>query len=105
MRAPFYIIVLAGLLSGCVPMHIDPTRDGFGVSTARPDAGAAPPAAPELAALDRKAHAICTTGFDASAPTLQPAANSQQIVDRKLRCGHYDRLKMDFSQTDWSNVF
>ena len=105
MRASIYIIVLAGILSGCVPMNFDPTRDAFGVSTTRPDAGTAPPAAPALAALDTKAHAICTTGVEARTPTIQPAADGQQIVDQKLRCGHYDRVKLDFTQTDWSNVF
>lgn len=108
MGRSLYLVVLLGLLSGCVPMHIDPSRDQFGVSTARPDAGTAPPAAPQLAELDRKAQAICTTGTERTAPTVQPAMNEQQIVDQKLRCGHYDRLTFDYwnmGWSSWSNIF
>ncbi|HXR87819.1 MAG TPA: hypothetical protein VN728_12640 [Stellaceae bacterium] len=100
-----YLFVLLGLLSGCVPIAIDPARDQFGVSTARPEAGAEAPAAPLLAELDRKGHAICTTGTQPAAPTVQPAQFEQQLVDQKLRCGHYDRLNLDYLHMDWSNVF
>jgi hypothetical protein len=111
MRHLLESIVLIGILSGtlaaCVPITIDPARDQFGVSTARPDAGGAPPAEPQLAELDRKARAICTTGYQGEAPTVQPAdsAPAQQLVHQLLRCGHYDRLTFDYFDVDWSNVF
>ena len=105
MGRSLYLFVLIGLLSGCVPIAIDPARDQFGVATARPEAGAEPPAAPQLADLDRKGRAICTTGAETAAPTVQPAQNAQQLVDQKLRCGHYDRLNLDYWHMDWSNVF
>src|SRR5215813_11190334 len=105
MGRSLYLIVLLGLLSGCVPIGIDPARDQFGVSTARPDAGAAGPDGPQLAELDRKAQQVCTTGYDGAAPTVQPAQDKQQIVDQKLRCGHYDRLNLDYFHMNWSNVF
>ena len=105
MGRSLYLFVLAGFLSGCVPISIDRSRDQFGVSTARPTAEAAPPTAPQLAELDRKARAICTTGSQATAPTVQPAMNEQQLVDQKLRCGHYDRLNLDYVHMDWSNIF
>src|SRR6185437_10228829 len=109
MGRSLYLIVLLGLLPGalaaCVPIAIDPGRDQFGVSTARPDAAAAGPTDPQLAELDRKSRAVCTTGYQGAAQTVQPAQNSQQIVDQKLRCGHYDRLNLDYVHMDWSNIF
>jgi hypothetical protein len=105
MNRSLYLIVLLGLLSGCVPISIDPARDQFGVSTSRPDAGAAGPADPQLAELDRKAQQICTTGYQGAAPTVQPAQNDQQIVDQKLRCSHYDRVNLDYLHMSWSNIF
>jgi hypothetical protein len=105
MKRSVYLFVLLGLLSGCVPIAIDPARDQFGVSTARQDAGATGPADPQLAELDRKARQICTTGYQGTAPAVLPAANSQQIVDEKLRCGHYDRLNLDYLHMSWLNVF
>jgi hypothetical protein len=108
MSRSLYLFVLLGLLSGalaaCVPISIDPARDQFGVSTARPDAAAAGPADPQLAELARKAQQICTTGYQGAAPTVQPALNDQQIVDQKLRCGHYDRLNLDYLHMSWSNI-
>jgi hypothetical protein len=104
MGRSIYIVVLLGLLSGCVPINIDPGRDRFGVSTARPDAGGAAPADPQLAALRSKSLAVCTTGYDGMAPAVQPAADKQQIIDQKLRCGHYDRLKFDYLSMGWSNI-
>jgi hypothetical protein len=105
MGRSLYLIVLLGLLSGCVPIAIDPARDQFGVSTARPDAGAAGPADPQLAELDRKSQQICTTGYQAAAPTILPAQNAQQLVDQKLRCAHYDRVNLDYVHMSWSNIF
>jgi len=105
MGRSLYLFVLLGLLSGCVPIAIDPARDRFGVSTARQDAGAEPPAAVQLAEITRKGDAICTTGAERAAPTVQPAQFDQQLVDQKLRCGHYDRLNLDYVHMDWSNVF
>ncbi|HEV8015427.1 MAG TPA: hypothetical protein VGP48_07820 [Stellaceae bacterium] len=104
MGRSLYIVVLLGLLSGCVPINIDRTRDQFGVSTARPDAGGAPPTDPQLAAIKTKALAVCTTGYTPAAPTVQPATDNQQLVDEQLRCGHYDRLQFDFRGAGWSNV-
>ena len=104
MSRPIYVLVCLGLVSGCVPMNIDAGRDQFGVATSRPDAGNTPPADPQLAALKTKSLGVCTTGYDAAAPTIQPAADQQQIVDQKLRCGHYDRLKFDYLSMDWSNI-
>jgi hypothetical protein len=105
MGRSLYLVVLLCLLSGCVPIAIDSGRDQFGVSTARPVAAEAPPSDQQLAELDRKSQAICTTGYQAAAPTVQSAANGQQIVDRKLRCGHYDRLNLDYVHMSWSNIF
>jgi hypothetical protein len=104
MSRSLYTLVLLGLLAGCVPINTDPSRDQFGVSAARPDAGQAPPADPQLAALATKVNAVCTTGDQAAAPTLLPAQDNQQLVDQKLRCGHYDRLKVDFVHMDWTNI-
>jgi len=105
MGRSLYLIVLLGLLSGCVPIAIDPARDQFGVSTARPDAGATGPSDPQLAELDRKSQQICTTGYQGAAPTVQPAQNGSQLVDQKLRCSHYDRLNFDYVHMSWSNIF
>lgn len=104
MGRSLYLIVLLGFLSGCVPINIDPSRDPFGVSTARPDAGPAAPSDAQLAELGRKAHAVCTTGTQSQPASVQPAQDGQQFVDEKLRCGHYDRLNFDYGQTNWWNV-
>ncbi|HWE76527.1 MAG TPA: hypothetical protein VG328_25410 [Stellaceae bacterium] len=104
MGRSLYLIVVLGFLSGCVPISIDPARDQFGVSTTQPAAAIAGPADPQLAELDRKARQICTTGSQGVAPTVQPAANDQQIVDQKLRCGHYDRLNLDYLHMSWANI-
>lgn len=105
MGRSLYLIVLLGLLSGCVPIGIDPARDQFGVSTARPDAGATGPTDPQLAELDRKSQQVCTTGYQGAAPTVQPAQNGAQLVDQKLRCAHYDRVNLDYVHMSWSNIF
>jgi hypothetical protein len=105
MGRSLYLIVLLGVLSGCVPIGIDPARDQFGVSTGRADSGAAAPADPQLAELNRKAQQICTTGYQAAAPTVQSAGNGQQLIDEKLRCGHYDRVNLDYVHMSWANIF
>ena len=105
MGRSLYLIVLLGLLSGCVPISIDPARDQFGVSTARPDAGAAGPTDPQLAELDRKSQQICSTGYQDATPTIQPAQNGAQLVDQRLRCAHYDRVNLDYVHMSWSNIF
>jgi hypothetical protein len=105
MGRSLYLIVLLGLLSGCVPIAIDPARDQFGVSTAQSEVDAAVPADPQLAELDRKAQQICTTGYQGAAPTLQPAMNGQQLADQKLRCSHYDHLNLDYVHMSWTNIF
>ncbi|HLI21305.1 MAG TPA: hypothetical protein VKV32_09335 [Stellaceae bacterium] len=83
---------------------MDPTRDSFGVSTARPEAGTAAPSPEQMNALNTKANAICTIGTEKRPATVQPAQDGQQFVDQQLRCGHYDRLNFDYGQTDWTNV-
>jgi hypothetical protein len=105
MGRTLYLVVLLGFLSGCVPIDIDPSRDRFGVSTARPDAGTAPATATQLAALDYAARSICTRGYQADAPSIQAAQENQQLVDKKLRCDHYDRLHFAPARVDWSNVW
>ena len=52
-----------------------------------------------------KAQQICTTGYQAVAPTIQPAQSAQQLVDQKLRCAHYDRVNLDYVHMSWSNIF
>lgn len=103
MGRSLYMVVLLGLLAGCVPINSDPSRDPFGVSAARPDVGATPPADPQLAALATKANAVCITGAQTQPPTVLPAQDNQQLVDQQLRCGHYDRLKFDYLHINWSN--
>jgi hypothetical protein len=105
MGRSLYLIVLLCLLSGCVPIGLDAARDQFGVSRGGVVAAAAGPTGPQLAELDRKAQQICTTGHEGVAPTVQPAQDGQQLVDQKLRCGHYDRLNLDYVHMNWSNIF
>jgi hypothetical protein len=109
MGRSLYLIVMLGLLPGalaaCVPIAIDPARDQFAISTARPDAAAEGPTDPQLAELDRKAQQVCTTGYRGAAPTVQPAQNRQQLVDQQLRCAHYDRVNLDYMHMSWSNIF
>ncbi len=109
MSRSLYLIVMFGLLPGalaaCVPIAMNPARDQFGVSTARPDAAAVGPTDPQLAELDRKAQQICTTGYLGTAPTVQEAQQGQQLVDQKLRCAHYDRVNLDYMHMSWSNIF
>jgi hypothetical protein len=101
----FLSLALLGLiLAGCVPIAHDPARDEFGVSTARPDAGASPPAADEIAKLDWKAGQICIRGYAQTQRDVEPAESAQQLIDMKLRCGHYDRLDFDYVHMDWSNL-
>lgn len=104
MRRSLYALFVLGLLAGCAPFHPNPARDRFGVSTARADMGTAPVAAPQLAALARRADAICTLGFEAAPPTILPAEDRQQLVEQKLRCRHYDRIMFHFVHADWSNI-
>ena len=104
MGRSLYMLVLLGILAGCLRADPSgPSRDQFGVSASRPDAGAAR-SGRRSSALATKANAICTTGDQVQPPTVLPAQDNQQIVDQRLRCGHYDRLKFDFLRMDWSNV-
>jgi hypothetical protein len=106
MGRSIYLIVLLGLLSGCVPMQLDSSRDQFGVSTGRPDAGAAPVAGPQAAALDAKANAICTLGYQTSGPAAPVAVeDNQQLITQTQRCAHYDHLRVDTTHIVWSNLF
>ncbi len=97
------LLVLA--VSGCVPIAHDPVRDQFGVSTARPDGGTSPVTPDQQAKLDWKAQQICVRGYGQTAQETEPAEASQQLIDMKLRCGHYDRLDFDYVHMDWSNLF
>jgi hypothetical protein len=99
------LTLLVVVLNGCVPIVRDSTRDEFGVSTARPDAGANPPATAELAKLDWKAKQVCIRRYDQTHQDIEPAEAGQQLIDMKLRCGHYDRLDFDYAHVDWSNLF
>jgi len=110
MGRSLYLVVLLGILTGalaaCVPIALDPARDQFGTATARLGAAEAAPSDAQLAELDRKARAVCTTGYQGQPPTIQPAQNGQQLVDQRLRCGHYDRLQpLNFDTVVWSNIF
>jgi hypothetical protein len=100
-----YLTVLTALLAGCVPIAADPARDEFGVSTARPDGGAAAAGDTEIAKLGWKAGQVCDHGYEQTRQDIEPAEANQQIVDMKLRCGHYDRLNFDYSHTNWLNLF
>ena len=97
--------LLAVVLSGCVPIAHDPVRDEFGVSTARPDGGTSAVSGDQQAKLDWKAGQICVRGYSQTNENTEPAEASQQIIDMKLRCGHYDRLDFDYVHMDWSNLF
>ncbi len=99
-----FLTVFAALLAGCVPIASDPARDEFGVSTARPDAGTAAPGEAEVAKLDWKADRLCTRGYTQTSQELDPAEAGQQIVDMKLRCGHYDRMDFDYVHFNWSHL-
>lgn len=99
-----YLAVFTALLAGCVPMSIDPARNEFGVSTARPDGGTAAPSAAEVAKLDWKANQVCTRGYVQTKQDLDPAEADQQIVDMNLRCDHYDRMDFDYIHMNWSNL-
>ena len=98
------LVVFALLLNGCVPIGRDLPREEFGVSTARPDGGTAALAAGETAKLDWKAGQICIHGYTQTRQDLEPAESNQQLIDMKLRCGHYDSLDFDYVHVDWSNV-
>lgn len=93
------------IVSGCVPMARDATREEFGVSTARAPSNVATASAEETAKLDWKANQICVRGYDQTREDVEAAESDQQIIDMKLRCGHYDRLYFDFGRTGWSNLF
>jgi hypothetical protein len=97
------VLLVVGV-SGCVPIVRDPARDEFGVSTARADAGAAPATEAEQAKLDWKARQICIRRDAKTQQAIEPAESGQQLVDMKLRCGHYDRLDFDYVHMDWSNL-
>jgi hypothetical protein len=99
-----YLTVFTVLLAGCVPIAADPARDEFGVSTARPDGGTAAPSDTEVAKLDWKANQICTRGYAQTNQDLEPAEANQQVVDMKLRCGHYNRLDFDYIHLNWANL-
>jgi hypothetical protein len=99
-----HLAVLTALLAGCVPIAADPVRDTFGLSTARQDAGSAVATDAEAAKLAWKANQICIHGSVQTQQDIEPAEAGQQIVDRQLRCGHYDRWDFDYVHISWSNL-
>ncbi len=98
------IAVFALILAGCVPIAHEPNREEFGVSTARPENGTAPPAATETAKLDRKGNQLCVHAYTQTRLDTEPAESGQQIIDLKLRCDPYDRLDFDYVHMGWSNL-
>lgn len=99
-----FVAVFALIMAGCVPIPHEPQRDEFGVSTPRADAGTTPPAADEMARLERKAAQSCVHGYTQTRLDTEPAEADRQIIDMKLRCGKYNRLDFDYSRTSWSNL-
>jgi hypothetical protein len=99
-----YLAVLTTLLAGCVPIAADPARDEFGLSTARTDAGSAAPTDADAAKLSWKAGQICIHGNLRTQQDLEPAEAGQQIIDMRLRCGHYDGWDFDYVHMSWSNL-
>jgi hypothetical protein len=104
MARIFYLIGFMALLSGCVAIPDAPSRTEFGVSTARADAGTTAPQAKETAQLDWKANQVCVRGYDKTTVDVETADSGQQLVDMKMRCGHYDRIDFDFFHMNWSNL-
>jgi len=104
MGRAVYLAVLMSVLAGCVPIAKDPARDEFGLSVVRPDAGTTPPAAPEQAKLVWKASQICVHGSTQTNETIEPAEADRQIIDRKIRCGHYDSWDFDYVRMSWGNL-
>lgn len=99
-----YPAVLMILLGGCVGIQADPARDEFGLSTARADAGTAAPGDADAAKLAWKASQICVRGYAQTQQDVEPAEAAQQLIDMKLRCGHYDRMDFDYVHVSWSNI-
>lgn len=99
-----YLAVLTAFLAGCVPIAADPTRDTFGLSTARKGASSAAPTDADAAKLSWKASQICIHGYAETQKDIEPAEAGQQIIDMKLRCGHYDRWDFDYVHMSWSNL-
>jgi len=99
-----YPAVLMVLLSGCVGIASDPARDEFGLSTARADAGTAAPGDTDAAKLAWKASQICVRDYAQTKQDIEPAEASKQMIDMKLRCGHYDRMDFDYVHISWSNL-
>lgn len=104
MGRALYLAVFVPILAGCVPIASDPARDEFGVSIVRPDGGTAAPAAPEQAKLTWKASQICIHGYSQTNQTLEPAEAGKQLIDMKLRCGHYDSWDFDYGHMSWANL-
>ncbi len=100
----FSLAVVLAILGGCVPIAADPARDAFGLSAARADSGSAAPTDAEAAKLDWKASQICIHGYVQTQQDIEPAEAGKQIVDRKLRCGHYDGWDFDYVHMSWSNL-
>ena len=43
-------------------------------------------------------------GYDKTTVDVETADSGQQLVDMKMRCGHYDRIDFDFFHMNWSNL-
>ena len=104
MGRSLYLIVFLGLFAGCVPMGIDPARDQFGVSTARPDAGATAPTDRTRRARSQVATSLYQ-GLSGRGAHGSAGADGAQIVDQNLRCTHYDRVHLAYVHMSWSNIF
>jgi len=104
MRHYLYLAVFMALLGGCVPIAANPQRDAFGISTARPETGHTDATQDDAAKLAWKASQICLHGYVQTQQAIEPAEGGQQIVDTKLRCGHYDHWDFDYVHMNWSNL-
>lgn len=91
MRRWLSIAALAGLLAGCAATAEEPSRDIFGVATARPTAtaGTTTPEAMVDSVLTWKAEQLCTLGYDRVRQDVVPAEEGRQLVDWELRCQPY----------------
>jgi len=99
-----YLAVFTALLAGCVAIEANPQRDEIGLSAARSAAGTAQPTDADTAKLAWKASQICIHGYTETQKDVEPAEAGQQLIDMKLRCGHYDGWDFDYVHMNWSNL-
>lgn len=91
----WFVVAVAALAAGCVPVDRDPARDVIGVSAA---AGNTADAAHDAAAqklLAWKAGQICThSGYDVTRQDVEPVEEQQQLLDWQLRCRPYTAMTL-----------